>query len=189
MYRRLCRKFTGITGSGGSESGSALSFATFLAGATAGGAAAFITHPFDVLKTATQLEHVELEEAMVTGKMAEAEVATAMLAPQGTTVSHTHTHAHTHTHECIHARPSMVSRVSDSFRIYRNWLLRNKNEHQCCVNSHRCTANNSLHVLINIYKQHGIVHGLYRGLSLRLMMVIPGGAILVTIYETVQRYL
>jgi hypothetical protein len=179
----------------------ALSFATFFAGAVAGAASAIITHPFDVLKTATQLEHIELGEAKAAGaetlkaaSSVRSELAMATTAPvhcDGSGYHHHHSHHHSHGHYHAHAQQSMSigTRALESFRVYRNWLLRNKNEHQCCVNSLRCTANNSLHVLISIYKQHGVANGLYRGLSLRLLMVIPGGAILVTIYETVQRYL
>lgn len=219
LYRDLFIRLLGPAYSGSSsqsiQTGTILSTTTFLAGATAGGASAIVTHPFDVLKTATQLEHIELQQQQDSshgrnGKATSTSgvaltrplpviATTASSAGSSSAVAETlktsccnhsnHNHTHTSVHSSVHQPSSVVSRVSDTFRVYINWLLRNKNEHQCCVNSHRCSANNSVHVLVNIYKRHGLINGLYRGLSLRLLMVIPGGAVLVTIYETVQRHL
>ena len=76
-------------------------------------------------------------------------------------------------------------------KVYLEQLWKHKNEQQCCINSRACStpSPSSYQLLLKLYKEYGIMNGLYRGLSLRLMMVIPGGAVMVTIYEAVKRYL
>ena len=142
------------------------SASTFAAGATSGLLSALVTHPFDVLKTQKQLEQINCNETM---KMTPPTGApgipgTAALGPGGT---------------------------RSGLRVYLEQLWRHKNEQQCCINSRACSAPSpsSYQLLVRLYADYGIRNGLYRGLSLRLMMVIPGGAVMVTIYEAVKRYL
>ena len=87
---------------------------------------------------------------------------------------------------------STTTTTTTSVKTRMSMFFQHKNENQCCINSSRsrtCTKGNSLHILVNLYRDYGFSHGLYRGLSLRLMMVIPGGAVMITIYEAIKRML
>jgi hypothetical protein len=137
---------------------------TFISGASSGVLAAIITHPFDVLKTQLQL-----------AKAAAAAVASSA-APVG--IPWTPAAAVTTTTASA-GSPRLVPLLQQAART----LLRG---------AHPAATPLSLAApplwvtLQELHRAEGL-RGLYRGLSMRLLTVIPSSAIMVTVYEYLKR--
>jgi hypothetical protein len=138
---------------------------TFISGASSGVLAAIITHPFDVLKTQQQL-----------AKAAAAAAVASSAAPVG--IPWTPAAAVTTTTASA-GSPRLVPLLQQAART----LLRG---------AHPAATPLSLAApplwvtLQELHRAEGL-RGLYRGLSMRLLTVIPSSAIMVTVYEYLKR--
>ena len=144
----------------------------FLAGASSGVLAAIITHPFDVIKTQQQI-----------GAMAPL--------PSCASLNHWCPTSASGTGAGTGAGTAVGSRGTGG--ALSVWLRRAADTAFLGSTAGSATVTATATVtaraaapwstLFELYASHGVVHGLYRGLSLRLMTVIPSSAIMVTVYE------
>jgi len=140
---------------------------TFISGASSGVLAAIITHPFDVLKTQQQLAKAAAAAAAAVASSA---------APVG--IPWTPAAAVTTTTASA-GSPRLVPLLQQAART----LLRG---------AHPAATPLSLAApplwvtLQELHRAEGL-RGLYRGLSMRLLTVIPSSAIMVTVYEYLKR--
>lgn len=145
----------------------------FVAGASSGVLAAVITHPFDVLKTQSQIGAMAAQPSCASLNL--------WCAPHAGAVTG---------EQCALARPGgslslWLRRAADTF-ISGRTTAHLSAAGPCPSAAATATAGARCapwHALVELYASHGVVHGLYRGLSMRLLTVIPSSAIMVTVYE------
>jgi solute carrier family 25 protein 39/40 len=198
QYTKMWRSFQVSNGSSDNQNGLsrnhwASHMITFSAGSTAGVIAAVITHPFDVLKTQQQLARPigtkgcanladrlphrtycnSLRQAMRSQCIANqgrcsSSIASPMCAEAGL-------------RDCIGKAPGAIS---------LNYAHGEKSSLMSSTSvggGRKKTSTIPRRTLASLYREGG-VSALYRGLSMRLATVIPGGAIMVTVYEAVKRF-
>lgn len=132
--------------------------ATFIAGSSSGTIATIFTHPFDVIKTQTQLKTT----ASTISASMPVSVNTAALAIDQCNTCTCETYSASHTCE------SLVQACKEKMSM-------------------SLSKDSVGHRFAQLLKHEGI-RGLYRGLTLRLATVIPGGGIMITVYETTKLY-
>jgi hypothetical protein len=166
-------------------------FATFCSGASAGMLAALCTHPYDVIKTQQQMAVMNAKEGSVVAKeSASAKVVSKMRhsssahhaealmsTTHGSTVSvNSHLHCLDNNSKGSNM-PNMVCKAAvASSNVDKALPLSRLTQ----------TVSSQQQITLRYLYSNGGVAALYRGLSMRLVSVIPASAIMVTIYEKIK---
>jgi hypothetical protein len=175
-------------------------FPTFCSGASAGMLAALCTHPYDVIKTQQQMAVMNAKDSVSTNEAASEKIISKVRHSSArhtdALVGRSHTSAamaNCHSSQ-LHCLDNNSKRLNMSSNKSNTAVSSGANKSQQRPLSSRLTLAVSSQqqqqqqpqITLRYLYSNGGVSALYRGLSMRLVSVIPASAIMVTIYEKIK---